>query len=263
MTEMDEPEHNSLTDSIEDGSYYVAAHRWYSDIFHAPIAERSYYIIVLLLACLNVYYSGSAFMSMFPLNAPAAFNISVGDIWTEYPRIQKLARSSSEDKNVALMRYLIENYITNRESYDLRSYEFRYRNIWSTSSAQVFDTYKTLVDPSNPLSLYHQYTDLANRTVEIVSMDYDRKPEIAHAHVVFRTHVTSVVTMRELRQAKWEADLSYKYTDFKVDQKLNTHNSIAALLGLTGKGAKGSGEKRGVTPMTFMVTDYQVKEMLE
>lgn len=259
---MNDTEHN-IAGSVEDGTYYISARRWYSEIFHSPIAERNYYIIILALALVNLLLAFDALVSIFPIAPGVPLPIYSNNIWEELPRIKKLARSSSEDRNIAVMRYMIDSYVINRESYDLKSYEMRYRNIWSESTPQEFEEYKRHIDASNPLSPYRQYTDLARRDINIVSTDYTVGPKISHARVIFTDSVVSVVTGREVRHTKWEAEIAYEYTGFKVDQSLNTKNPVAVFLGLTGNTLKGSGERRKITPMKFVVSDYQLKELLE
>ena len=55
----------------------------------------------------------------------------------------------------------------------------------------------------------------------------------------------------------------YKYTDFSVDQALDQHSGVAHFFGLTGNTVAASGDEHKVVPMTFVVSDYQVKELLE
>jgi type IV secretory pathway component VirB8 len=250
-------------EDVETGAYFIGAHRWYSEIFLSPIAERSYYLIVILLASLNFYFALASFAGVFPVNPSVPFSIYSNDIWNKAPHLRKLVQSSKEDKNTAVMKFMIKNYVTNRESYDLKFYEFRYRNIWTNSTPPVFEIYKNQIDASNSLSPYRQYTDVARRTIDIVSLDCQRTSDISHAHVVFKAVVTSNATGKEISHTKWQADIVYKYTDFKIDQRLTSKNSLASFFGLTGSDVRDSGEKEEVTPMTFLVSDYQLKELLE
>jgi type IV secretory pathway component VirB8 len=110
---------------------------------------------------------------------------------------------------------------------------------------------------------HRQYTNAAKREINIIALTYDRGPEISHAHVVFDASVLSLSDNEEINHSHWRADISYKYTDFEVDQSLDQQSVIAKLFGLTGNTVQASGEKHKVIPMTFMVRDYQVKELLE
>jgi len=254
----------TIAAELDGNTYFTTARSWYSEIYHAPIAQRSYYMIVILLALVNVYFSLSSFLSIFPIKPFVPFVTYSNNIWEDIPRIKRIATDDTEDKNVAVMKFLVASYVENRESYDLPQFEMRYRNIWSQSTKEVFDDYKNQIDASNPYSFYRLYTNRARRLVDIVSLDYDRNRDGAsQAHVVYDVSVISFSDNQEIAHSRWQADLSYKYTDFAVDQSLEASNSVAKLFGLTGESLKASGEKRKVVPMTFIVSDYKVKELLE
>ena len=55
---MNEQKAQLLAADVESGSYYTSAARnWYSELFHTPIAQRSYYIFVILLSLINMYFA--------------------------------------------------------------------------------------------------------------------------------------------------------------------------------------------------------------
>ncbi|HEU5047223.1 MAG TPA: VirB8/TrbF family protein [Rickettsiales bacterium] len=260
---MENETQDQLTQSIEDGTYYAAARGWYSELFHSPIGQRSFYVIILVLAVLNLYFAFFAFTGIFPLSPRVPFPLYSQDVFNNIANIKRLASSSTEDRNAVVMKYMLSSYVANRESYDLKQYELRYRNIWSESTPAVFKEYSYSVSASNPLSYYRQYADLAKRTVQIQSIAYDQGPQPSHARIVFDALVVSTVNGKEVRHTKWEADITYQYKGFKVSQALRTKNAMASFFGLTGKALKGSGEEQDVTPMSFIVSDYQLKELLE
>ncbi len=260
---MDDAEKEALAKKIEDGTYYIAARKWYSDIFHSPIAERSYYIVIVALSVVTLYFATSALIRISPLRPRIPFPVYVDDVWDNIPRIKRLAASPEEDRNIAVMKYMLGDYVTTREAYNLPQYESRYRHIWNYSTPQVFDIYKREIDAVNPLSPYHQYTDLANRVIDIDSIEFERGTEISHAKVIYEASVVSVVTKKTVQHTKWRADITYTYTDFKFSEPGDAQNHDPKFLGLTEGDTKGSGEGKEFVPMTFIVSDYQRKELLE
>jgi type IV secretion system protein VirB8 len=260
---MQDPDTEALRETIESGAYFENARKWYSELFHTPIAQRSYYIIIILLAVTNVYYAILSFTGVFPIVVPVPFITYSNNVWEDLPRIRRLSTDAKEDKNVAVMKFFIASYVENRESYDLSQFELRYRNIWSQSTKEVFDEYKNQIDASNPYSFYRQFTNVSKRVIDVDSLEFERTPTISKAHVIFEARVISLATGEEISHSKWRADYSYKYTNFSVDQSLDSNNSVARFFGLTGSALKASGEKRKVIPMTFVVSDYKVKELLE
>lgn len=248
---------------IVDGVYFAAGRQWYSELFHTPMAQRSYYIIIIFLALVNVNLAIQSFLGVFPIRRPVPFVTTSNNLWEEIPRIKRITNDETENKNVAVMKFLIKSYVQSREVYDLPFFELRYRNIWSQSTKDVFEDYKKQIDASNPYSFYQLYTNRAKRAIDIDALDYERDRNEFQAHVVFDASVVSLSNNEEIGHSRWRADITYKYTDFVVDQSLESTSSIARFFGLTGDSLKASGEKRKVVPMTFIVSDYKVKELLE
>ena len=260
---MSDAEKAMISADLESGSYYSDSRKWYSEIFHTPIAQRSYYIIVILLALINSYFGVQSFLGVFPLSHIVPFAIYSNNVWEDIPRIRRISTKSSENKGVAVMKFLLASYVENRESYDLPQFELRYRNIWSQSTKEVFEEFKKQIDASNPYSFYQLYTNRSRRAIYVESMDFESGKNEYVAHVVYTASVLSLSNNDEIGHSKWRADLTYKYTNFWVDQSLDTNNKMAKLFGLTGDSVRTSGEKRKVIPMTFIVSDYKVKELLE
>jgi len=253
----------SLTSDVESGAYFTASRQWYGDIFHSPISERSYYIIVILLALINMIFAVHSFFGVFPVVVPAPFITMSDDYINDLPHIRRLALSEYEDKNVAVMRFLIASYVMNRESWDIPSYEMRYRNIASQSADSVFQDYEKLTDISNPYSFYRLYTNQYKRVIDIESLAIDNGHESTMAHIVFTALLVPVDNTQPVSRSRWQANMQFKYTDFSVDQSLDIRNRVARFFGLTGDALKDSRERRKVVPMKFVVSDYKVKELLE
>jgi type IV secretory pathway component VirB8 len=257
------PDSKLTTADIESGAYFATSRQWYSELYHTPIAQRSYYIIIIMLSLLNGYFAVKSFLEVFPIRVIVPFVTYSSNLWEEIPRIQRITNEESEDKNVSVMKFLLTSYVKSRESYDLPLFELRYRSVWSQSTKDVFDDYKKQIDASNPYSYYQLYTNRSRRIIEIDSLDYERAKDEFVAHVTFEAVVISLSNNEEASHSRWRADVTYKYTNFVVDQSLDATSGVARFFGLTGDSLRASGEKRKVVPMTFIVSDYKVKELLE
>ncbi len=264
---MQDIDHKQIAQDIEDGTYFVTARRWYSQLFHTPITERSYYLVIIFLAFVNGYFAFESFVGIFPLRPGVPFITTSRDVWEEQPHILRIAVDRMEDKNVAVMKFLVKSYVINREGYDLNLYELNYRNIWSQSSADVFNIYKDKMDASNAYSPYRQYTNKAKRIINVLSVS---TPKPGYAEVVYEATVHSTADNEDIGDpTKWKATLSYKYTSFDVDQSVVEKNAVVHLMsrlgvfGLTKNTTRASDDKRKVIPMTFLVSDYISRELLE
>lgn len=258
---------SSITpEDVEDGSYFDAAHKWYSDLYHMPIAERSFYIIIITLALINFWYGFQSFTGIFPLSVPVPFVTYSNDAWNDLPRAERIAKDPLEDKNDGVKRFLLQSYIVNREAYDLPKYELRYRNIASQSTKIVFDKYKENMDAKNIYSPYSLYTNRFRRDVALQSYAVQKVDEGTSydATVVFYATVVSLFDGTEIKRSKFQANVKFQYVNFEVDQSLDEYVWIAKLLHLTGDTIRISGEeKRKIVPMKFIVSGYTVKELLE
>ena len=246
---------------IEDGTYFQAGRQWYSQLFHLPLAERSYFIIIIFLAIVNGYFAALSFSGVFPISPRIPFFVYSNNVWEDLPSINRIAESKGQDKNEAVMKFLVKNYVINRESYDLKWYELRYRNIWSESTKPVFDRYAVTMDAANPYGPYQLYSNKSKRLVTVDSVDYSHDSAVFHSHVIYQASVQSLINGQITSHSRWQADLTYNYSNFSVDQSLGQDVWIARFFGLTGTTLKASGEKRKVIPMKFTVTDYRVKEL--
>jgi type IV secretory pathway component VirB8 len=256
-------------EEIEDGTYFREGRQWYSDLFHHPIAERSYFVIIILLSLINVFYAVSSFIGVFPITTRVPFITYSNDVNEDLPRIKRLTLAHGEDKNLAVMRYLLQDYVSDQESYEFRLYELRYRGVWSESKPDVFEKYKAKMDTSNPYSPYRLYTDQQRRVITFDSISYMQSPDgKKQARIVFEASVRNLDD-NEINHTKWQADITYDYGDFTVEQRLPKRAWVARLplisrvLHLTDNEVSASGDKHKVIPMTFSVSDYQVKELLE
>lgn len=248
---------------IENGTYIRKARQWYSDIYHVPIAERSFYIIIIILAIINSLLAVQSFLSIFPLNVKVPFLTYSEDAWADLPIAKKLVVDPLEDKNFAVMRHLVKTYVVNRESYDIENYELRYRSTGTQSTKSVFEKYKENMDATNLYSPYRIYTNRFKRNITIIDTAFQSMGKDAAARVVFYASVVNVHDGREAKRAKFQADINFQYSNFDVDQSLDENVWIARLLGLTGQSIKASGDKRKITPMKFVVSGYEVRELLE
>lgn len=248
---------------VEDGTYFRKARQWYSDMYHYPVTERSYYFIIIFLSLVISMYGVQSFYGIFPLSVKIPFLVYSNDAWVDLPIAKKIAIDPREDKNDAVMRYMVEDYVVNRESYDLERYELRYRNIASESTRGVFEKYKESMEATNLYSPYRIYTNRFKRVINMTSYSFERGEKESRAVVDFYASVLNVFDGQEVKRGKYRAEITYHYVNFSIDQSLDSYVWIAHLFHLTGDTIKASGEKRKVIPMKFVVSDYKVKELLE
>lgn len=261
MFDDDEP---LTAERVEDGTYFLKAREWYSTLYHYPMTERVYYVILIFISLVTTWFSFDSFNSIFPLSVKVPFLVYSNDAFVDNPVAKLITNDPREDKNVAVMRYMIEDYVVNRESYDLDHYEFRYRNIAAESSRDVFEKYKDSMDATNLYSPYRVFTSRFKRIIELTNFSFDiGDGRNSKSSVEYYASIVNVFDGQEVKRTKHRATLVFHYDRFSVDQSLDAFVWVAHFLGLTGDTIKASGDKRKVIPMKFIVSGYESKELLE
>jgi type IV secretory pathway component VirB8 len=255
VTEADTVDTASVATKVEQGTYFAEAKKWYTLLYHMPIAERSFYIIIIAMGVLTAFICIRAFISIFPIAPSVPFVTMTYDVINDVPSMRRIRSSLDEDRNQAILRYYLTDYITRRESYayDPSMLERNFYNIRSASTPDVFKAYRAWYDASNPASPFNLYGSQATRKIAIARMNVSN----GHANVIFTETVTTVsgTTARQ-----WVADIVFKYTPYSVEQdieELSMFNFFGIALDVYQHPEKY--RQKGsfnITPMTFMVTAY-------
>lgn len=220
-------------DAIASGQYFRTALQWYDTRFHDPISERAFLVIITTLAVISIVIGTMAFNALFPLNPSRPFAIYVHKTEDHIYRIERIA-GRWEDKNDALRRWFVTDYVKHREQYDADRLEFLMRRVGSLSSNAVYADYYSLMETSNPESPVVLFGRNAQRQVEILDYQILDEEKRDQAAVIFRSRVISA---REIEPWEtWRALLNFQFTDIVVDEK--------------------TGEK---PPLEFIVTAYEVR----
>ncbi len=228
-------ERPEIADKIESGEYFrevrFAHHTLYSDI----ITERYFYWLVMLISSLILLMTLSAIDNFLPLNKPIPFVYKTADITEELPRIQRLGSVGNNTEaaaNLALRQFLAWHYVQLREEYNVQLLDRNASGIRAHSSDEVFEQYKQLMNPQNPLSPIALFQRNITRKIEYISayaldtgkmvVEYDEVVEGG----------------RERKKARMRANITFRFSEIAVDQKTGVF-----------------------TPLDFLVTDYQTQKL--
>lgn len=220
-----------IAQDLRKGTYFEQARQWYGMIYHAPMAERSFFIVVTLTALLTTFFGIMGFMGLFPLQPAKPFYIPTQEA-TLVPTIVPLAEET-EDPNVALQHFLLSRYVTAREEYDPRTKASYARFVRRQSAPDVTAAYDRQTSQSNPYSPSALYEDRLVRHIRITSLTIPPVPgENRKARIEFEA---TVGNRDQSETTRWYADVAFRYTGISIDQRTEE-----------------------ITPMTFVVTGYEV-----
>lgn len=204
----------------ESGEYFLSARRWYDDLYHKPLAERCYFIVITLLCATTILFSYLVYQSMFPLSPAVPYPVTSADISQEMPLIKPLRVRPAEDLNLAVARYLAANYVEARESYlyDVTQLEWRFNRVRSTSDDEVFVQYQQHMNPENTESPLTKYGRTAQRsvTVQRVIVKLEGEPKRATVHFTAQVEQGGEITSKKLI-----ADIAFRLPELKVNTETN------------------------------------------
>lgn len=236
---------------VETGEYYTAGRKWYDELYHRPLAERSYFVLITLMSALTIFLSLMVYSSMYPLSRAVPYTIlSNDDTSDDVPFIMPLREQVAEDLNLAMSRFLLKNYVVTREKYkyDVVDLERRFNRIRSTSGEREFGKYQAETNPENPSSPYNKYGRDIQRSVEIQSVQINLQTVPPQASIYF---TTNLIKGGSQQVNQWLATIAFRLPALAVDQQTN------AVL-------QWDETKKAFAPMqnvAFEVLDYATQEI--
>lgn len=225
-------EHIEVAEKIRSGEYFREARGMYDITVHDPMVERYYYLFVSALAGFIFFVSIIAVHGLYPLKRSIPFIVNTTNIAEDYPHIHSLLSRKGEDPNAALLQFLVKNYVTLREEYNIDTFDRNANGIKSQSTESLFAEYQNQTSPTNPDSPIALYQRHSRRTVSVFSA---RQMSDGSMEV---TYEATVIGKLDAKKSMWQANMTFNYTGIALDES-------------TGK----------VKPFTFTVTGYKAKRL--
>ncbi len=241
-----------IKQKLQSGEYFRDARIWYNELYHRPIGERSFFIVITLLSAITIWLSVHVYLSMFPLKPVIPYIILSENIVDEYPVISPLRQAPSEDLNISIARFLIANYVQMRENYqyDVQKMEWSFNRVRSTSTEQEFAKYQHVVNPQNPASPFNKYGRDARREIAIsnITLDLESKPSSAQVHFT-----SKVIRNKQVQINNWVANITFSFPKLKVDQETN----------IVLQWDEASQSFKPVREIVFKVEKYEIRELTQ
>jgi type IV secretory pathway component VirB8 len=230
--------------------YYEEARAWYDDLYHRPLYERSYFIVITFFSAITIWLSSQVYLSMYPLKPVVPYLIESRDIVDEYPVIKPLRKWPGEDINLSLARFLVSNYVEVRENFqhDMTQLEWSFNRIRSSTAAEEFQRYRQQVNPQSSTSPFNKYGINARRKVYINKVQVNLEGEVKTARVTFRS---DVVRDQQKESRNWEANIRFRFPPLMVNQQTNEVMQWNAELA----------QYQEMKQVAFLVEGYTVQEL--
>lgn len=205
---------------LQSGEYYTQARNWYDELYHRPLRERSFFVVVTVLCALTIFMSLVVYSSMFPLNPAVPYVIKVEKLTDDIPFIMPLRWETGEDINLSVVRFLLANYVETREhyQYDVTDLERRFARLRATTGEAEFKKYQEEVNPENPASPYTKYGRDTKRMVQVQRVDVMLEAQPPQAKIYFSSLLNKGL---EKQSNQWLATIAFRFPPLKVDQETN------------------------------------------
>ncbi len=233
QTDPADEDYAAIAESVKSGEYFRKARAMYDLSVHDPMAERYLYLFITALSLLSFIIAFSAMQSLYPLQTPVPFIYSTNNIADDIPHIQSLLARKGENPSAALLRFLVQNYVTLHEEYNIDTFDRDVSGVESQSAPAVAAEFRQAVDPRNPDSPVALYQRHSKRRITIVS-----SRRIGEADAMEVTYEAAVEGKGEGKKSRWQANIAFNYSGLALDEK-------------TGK----------VNPVSFVVTQYRSKRL--
>lgn len=244
-------QYHEFARSIEDGSYFTNARKWYSAIYLSVMPQRSFYAVLMGIALVACITALTALGHLLPLAPATPILFPMKDVARDYPQIQRLRFDMEENVNVSLQKYFASSYVEKREGYSFERIQPSFRFLSRYSTPSVMANYRKYIDPNTPQSPISRYGRNSDRRIEVRGVSIrriDGKEEDWETEGRFVADVkftAYVINANEVGASHWKSQLEFEYVPLKTTQPEDTENG-----------------KLKVAPMTFTVTDYTVIETL-
>jgi len=222
------PVSKQIVQDVDSGKYFAEAREWYNDVFIKPVYETAtmyIYAICSFILCGIVAFN---LYGIFPNKENVTVVAKISDTLTHYPKLKEIRSNTGTE----IIKYIANNYVKARESYDPYQFRDSYIFVFRNSSRPVFDFYQKYINTGNPASPLVSYGWDGRIDVEINSTELNDKNNLT------------------VRFTKKGYD-KYNRTVFVQ----NLESSIDYQIG------KYEFDSKKVVPIDFKVQSYVVKEI--
>ncbi|TAE82951.1 MAG: hypothetical protein EAZ74_02225 [Alphaproteobacteria bacterium] len=249
IPEFTQEQYQDFARSLDDGSYFQNARKWYTIVYMSILPERCYWIVMFAIASTAAFLSIISLILLLPLAPAQPILLPMRDVLRDLPMIMPLKESPYQHVNDALQRFFIREYLTRREHYSFETINANFRFVRNYSNAPVMSSYRREINPMSPKSPINRYERKIQRKITIDTINIHRidgKDETWEedgrylATVFFRANE---VSLAENKKSRWKAEITFDYIQLKMIQPKDLEHG-----------------KAKVIPMKFTVTDYNIIE---
>lgn len=201
-------EEQEVAKLMRNGTYFKEAHAWYQTLYIRPISERSFFLVIGLLAGFIGVCGVLSFMALLPIHSRPLMVIASNDIESEVPSITRL-RTGQEPVDPAMRRFFLSAYVSTRESYSESNAAANRAFVLAHSDPATVTAYLATMANDHPQNPVNVVGAKGRREVEILDVTINDQVEPPIASV--RYYVQDTANGQSTRTT-WLATVGYYYT---------------------------------------------------
>ena len=202
---------------IETGSYFVDSIIWYNIKYLLPFTQRSYFMLVLIFACIAIFSLSANIYLLFPIKKILNYAVYTDDSNKSDMKLTK-ANNITKDPIKSLVATLVDNYIQIREEYDYDHLEKQFLYVKNNSTRFIYTAFYNSMDLSNaksPVSIYRR--DFV-RKISILSTQFLNATNI---EVTFKADIYSRDNLnKKIDSTLWKVNLKISVDDLRYRLEL-------------------------------------------
>lgn len=203
-------DNKEIAESVRSGQYFNQAREWFQAVYIGPISERSFFLVVAVLAAFVAVCGVLSVFKMMPLTSRVAVIVYAPEDYSG--KVQKIVPlgKHGDDVNTAMIHHLVSNYVSAREGYSARAMISNGMVVYANSNDAEYASYQAAADPQNPESYFAKLGQSVERLVKIKSVSVGQDT----AKVAFTVEYKGV---EDNQKSRWTAKLNYTYTGVKTE----------------------------------------------
>ena len=223
--------HLKIAEKVRTGEYFREARGMFDVSVNDPMAERYTYVFITCCSLVILLIAVMAVQGLYPLQTAVPLTYFTRDLYEDIPHIKSLQSYKNEDPSESLLRFLVKNYVMQREEYDISTFDRDVNGVKSQTSESAFAEFQRFIDPHNPESPITVYQRHSKRKIAILST---RRVEGGMEVLI----EASVDSRTDVKKSHWRVNMSFNYSGVELDDKSDT-----------------------MKPMNFIVTAYHSKRL--
>ncbi len=212
-----DPQSREIADKVRSGEYFQHARSWYQAIYIAPIAERTFFLIVAAISIVIGAFGVASVFGFLPLTDHPPVLLRTNDVDRTVPELHALKRAG-QTPNSALIHFFISNYVQMREGYDYGNYEMNRGFVRSHSDDPTFRNYDAIYNRDSKQSPAAILGKRGERVVSIQSISINTTSEPKLATVQFMTELEGTDNPS---RTYWTAVLQFYYSELLVTNSID------------------------------------------